>query len=80
MKRVREIIRRMEQGATEAVGLFAALVTDCSSGTTEQRYVTETEIELISRARDVMTANGYPLKGRIYQVRRDNDGWTVEVD
>lgn len=42
--------------------------------------VTEQEARLISIAREAATATGLSLADAIYQVRRDGEGWIVQVD
>jgi hypothetical protein len=44
------------------------------------RFLTEHDARLICAARSAAVANGFPLAGRIYQVRPDGDGWVVAAE
>jgi hypothetical protein len=53
----------------------------CSTDSPKQSpVVTEQDARLISVARSAATAEGFSLVDAIYQVRRDGDGWIVQVD
>lgn len=64
-----------------AIVVVVAL-SGCSTDPPKQttRIVTEQDARLISIARSAATAEGFPLADAIYQVRRDGDGWIVQVD
>jgi hypothetical protein len=61
---------------------FAACLCGCSTNPPAQtpRIVTEQDARLISLARSAAIAAGYSLKDAIYGVRRDGDGWIVQID
>jgi hypothetical protein len=53
---------------------------DATTSSVAQHYVTEQNARLISIARSAATAEGFSLADAIYEVRRDDDGWIVQVD
>lgn len=65
-----------------AIAIFIVALSGCSTDPPKQtsRVVTEQEARLISTARSAATAEGFSLADAIYQVRRDGDGWIVQVD
>ncbi len=65
-----------------AIAIFILALSGCSTDPPAQtsRLVTEQEARLISIARSAAVAEGFSLADALYQVRRDGDGWTVQVD
>jgi hypothetical protein len=59
--------------------IFIVALCGCSTDPPKQ-VVTEQDARLISIARSAATAEGFSLADAIYQVRRDGDGWIVQVD
>jgi hypothetical protein len=69
--------------------IFTVCLLGCSADPPKQTpqapkqtplVVTEHDARLISIARSAATAEGFSLADTIYQVRRDGDGWIVQVD
>lgn len=62
--------------------ILIAALCGCSTDSPRQGppVVTELDARLISIARSAATAEGFSLTDAIYQVRRDGDGWIVQVD
>ena len=65
-----------------AIAIFILALSGCSTDPPKQslRVVTEQDARLISIARSVAIAEGLSLTDSIYEVRRDGDGWVVQVD
>lgn len=65
-----------------AIVIVAFLWCGCSSGSPKPnaRVVTEQDARLISIARSAAAAEGFSLADAVYQVRRDGDGWIIQVD
>jgi hypothetical protein len=64
-----------------AIVIFIVALSGCSDPPTQSpRVVTEQDARLISIARSAATAEGFSLADAIYQVRRDGEGWIVQVD
>jgi hypothetical protein len=63
------------------IAIFIIALSGCSNGqvTRSTRFVTEQDARLISIARSAAAAEGFNLTDAIYQVRRHEDGWIVEV-
>jgi hypothetical protein len=59
-----------------AIAVFILALSGCQQTT---RVVTERDARLISIARSAAIAEGLSLTNAIYQVRRDGEGWIVEV-
>ncbi|HEX8525284.1 MAG TPA: hypothetical protein VF669_23735 [Tepidisphaeraceae bacterium] len=58
-----------------------ALLIGCSHPSPPAtQYITDLHARLIARAREIGREQGYPLEDAVYQVRRDNGGFIVQVD
>jgi hypothetical protein len=62
------------------IGMTLALLLGCADSKNRSHWVLEHDAQLISLAREAAAAAGFSLTDAIYQVRRDGDGWIVEVD
>jgi hypothetical protein len=64
------------------IAILILALSGCSTDPPKQRMrvVTEQDARLISIARSAAAVEGVSLTDAIYQVRRDGDGWIVQVD
>jgi hypothetical protein len=64
------------------IAILAVCLCGCSSDTPNQnpQFITEQDARLIAIAREAATAEGFSLADAIYHVRRDGEGWVVQVD
>ena len=63
-----------------AIFIFALSGRSTDPPKQTSRVVSEQDARLIAVARSAATAEGFSLSDAIYQVRRDGDGWIVQVD
>jgi hypothetical protein len=62
---------------------FLALVLSGCSGAppaSVPSFVTEQDLRLMGAARAVGIAHGYRVRDTLFSVRRDGDGWIVQID